>query len=357
MKGLNNPIGIKSLEPNQNPFIINPYRFAGAGGVGGWVQLARTTLGSSGDTITVSSLDDKRYYMILGYGLDTGGTIGMNPRLNGDTDENYASRQSQNGGSDTAQNSSEQGRWADTNASDHFGVLYLSNLSSEEKLMIGHSNQQAGTGATAPSRFEAVSKWTNASNAVNSFTIQNFGTGSYDTNSEVVVLGWDPADTHTDNFWEELYTDSQTGQSTDNIDTGTFTNKKYLWVQLWCKGTGDTTVKATFNNSTDSTYAYRASNDGGSEITVSTLGTNFVLHNTKANDDKFVNMFIVNDGTNEILGIAHTAEGNSDGADVAPQRRETVFKRSIATAITDIEFDNDDSGSFTDWELRVWGSN
>jgi hypothetical protein len=30
MQGLNNPIGIKSLEPNQNPFIMNPYRFAGA---------------------------------------------------------------------------------------------------------------------------------------------------------------------------------------------------------------------------------------------------------------------------------------------------------------------------------------
>ena len=28
MQGLNNPIGIKSLEPNQSPFITNPYRFA-----------------------------------------------------------------------------------------------------------------------------------------------------------------------------------------------------------------------------------------------------------------------------------------------------------------------------------------
>jgi hypothetical protein len=28
MKGLNNPIGIKSLEPSQSPFIMNPFRFA-----------------------------------------------------------------------------------------------------------------------------------------------------------------------------------------------------------------------------------------------------------------------------------------------------------------------------------------
>ena len=30
MKGINNPIGIKSLLPIHNPFIMNAYRFAGA---------------------------------------------------------------------------------------------------------------------------------------------------------------------------------------------------------------------------------------------------------------------------------------------------------------------------------------
>jgi hypothetical protein len=328
----------------------------GAGAVGGWVELGRTTLGSSGDTISVGSLSDKRYYMILGYGLDTGGTIGMNPRLNGDTGSNYASRQSQNGASDNTQTSTAQGRWADTNASDHFGVLYLSNLSSKEKLMIAHSNQQSGAGAgTAPARFEAVSKWANTSNAVNSFTTQNFGTGSYDTNSEVVVLGWDPADTHTTNFWEELHSDSQTSQTVDNIDSGTFTNKKYLWVQLWCKGTANTTVKMTFNNSSDSTYAYRWSNNGGADSTA-VSAANIVLHNTKANSTKFVNMFIVNYGSNEPLGIAHMVEDGGSGAASDPDRRETIFKRSTTTAITDIEFDNDDTGDFTDWEFKIWGS-
>jgi hypothetical protein len=46
MKGLNNPIGMKSLEPSQSPFIMNPFRFGGGGAVGGWVELGRTTLGS-----------------------------------------------------------------------------------------------------------------------------------------------------------------------------------------------------------------------------------------------------------------------------------------------------------------------
>ena len=33
--------------------------------VGGWVELARTTNGGTSTTIDVSSLADKRYYMIL----------------------------------------------------------------------------------------------------------------------------------------------------------------------------------------------------------------------------------------------------------------------------------------------------
>jgi hypothetical protein len=43
-----------------------------AGGIGGWVELGRTTLGSAGDDITVSSLADKRYYMFLTSALNSG---------------------------------------------------------------------------------------------------------------------------------------------------------------------------------------------------------------------------------------------------------------------------------------------
>jgi hypothetical protein len=334
----------------------------GAAAAGGWVELGRTTLGSSGDIITVSSLDDKRYYMILGYGLDTGGTIGMNPRLNGDTGSNYASRQSQNGGSDNTQTSSAQGRWADTNASDHFGVLYLSNLSSKEKLMIAHSNQQSGAGAgTAPARFEAVSKWANTSNAVNSFTMQNFGTGSYDTNSEVVILGWDPSDSHTTNFWEELAS-VELGGAGDNLSSGTISARKYLWVQAWFKNGGGTNrilPGMRFNNDSGSNYAYRRSIDGGTDGTSTNLTNLHALGTDLSGANQFYNFFIINNSANEKLAIFHALDMQpGTGAGNAPRRSESVGKWANTSAqITEVEFDNLDSGDFgTGSIIKVWGS-
>ena len=44
---------------------LNTLHGGAAGGVGGWVELGRTTLGGTGSSIDVSSLSDKRYYMVL----------------------------------------------------------------------------------------------------------------------------------------------------------------------------------------------------------------------------------------------------------------------------------------------------
>ena len=326
-------------------------------GVGGWVELGRTTLGGTSDTISVTSLSDKRYYMYL-MSLPLSGRVDHYHRLNGDTGTNYAYRRSIDGASDVTGTSVTGLLYGSQTVGDMaFNMGYISNLSANEKLVIHqHVDNQAGTGAVnAPRRIEGVGKHDQTSNPVTGLLTYNGDTGDYSSGAEVVVLGWDESDTHTNNFWEELYSDSQTGQTVDNIDSGTFTNKKYLWVQGWFKGTANTTVKMTFNNSTDSTYAYRYSNNGGSDAT-GTSSANVVLHNTKANATKFLNMFIVNDGSNEILGIAHMVEDGGSGAASDPDRRETVFKRSTTTAITDIEFDNDDTGDFTDWEFKIWGA-
>jgi hypothetical protein len=53
----------------------------------------------------------------------------------------------------------------------------------------------------------------------------------------MVVLGWDPADTHTSNFWEELASVDLSGGAATNIDSGTITAKniygfKYMQIRV-----------------------------------------------------------------------------------------------------------------------------
>ena len=90
MKGLNNPIGIKSLEPNKAPFIINPYRFGGAGefmsATGGNTAGAvdgdyKYHIFTSGGTFTPTVGTDVTYgniveYLVIAGGGGSGGDVG-----------------------------------------------------------------------------------------------------------------------------------------------------------------------------------------------------------------------------------------------------------------------------------------
>jgi len=220
------------------------------------------------------------------------------------------------------------------------------------------SGQTAGAG-NAPSRIEIVSKWANTSNAIN--RIQTEGTMT-DSNSEMVVLGWDPADTHTSNFWEEL---ASANATSNELSTGTFTAKKYLWVQYYLKPTGGTVNgKIRLNNDTGSNYSDRINYEGG-EDTHTSLGFWFGhaagSGGTTTNANIFCNMFIINNSSNEKLAIQHLVDTeDGTGAANAPSRSEWVNKWSnTSSQITQIDIDRDggtgtyDSTSF----IKVWGSN
>ena len=62
MKGLNNPIGIKSSDPNQSPFITNPYRFAGGETSTGVTWCTSTALGMSFSTNTATKNVSSGWY-------------------------------------------------------------------------------------------------------------------------------------------------------------------------------------------------------------------------------------------------------------------------------------------------------
>jgi hypothetical protein len=334
-------------------------------GIGGWKEVGRTTLGSADANILVSSLDDKRYYMILyaDKGQASNGTD-VNIRLNGDTGSNYSYRRCGNGGNDATDVSTatSYGIWAGNAVQTPiFGVFYLANKSDQEKLWQGHAVTQHTAGAgNDPERSELVTKWDNISNAVSSITAN--GTSNLASGSEVVVLGWDPADTHTTNFWEELASiDTSSTHSTFN--TGTFTAKKYLWVQVYMKGGTDANCSYYFNaDSSSSGYAIRRSNNGAADDTFTatnpTGSTGLYDGYAATGSGKFANMFIINNASNEKLGILHNSIGDVSGAGAAPSRNEVVFKWDDTSAqITKITVINQEpTADFSRSIIKVWGS-
>jgi hypothetical protein len=336
----------------------------GAGGIGGWVELARTTLGSNGQTITVSSIPDKRYYMILhNYkltGASTGGYFQVgNSTI--DTGSNYARRYSNNGAADGTNvnhsNLMDVGGYSDTK---EFGVSYIANLAAKEKLHIGHYNFGLSGAAAAPSRREWATKWTNTSNVIDIVKSTQGGSDNYTSGDEVVVLGWDPEDTHTTNFWEELASVDLSGGAADTI-SASIADKKYLWIQAYIEGTA--TAEGTFrvgNTSLDTgnNYSYRYSSNGGADTTDTSSSSMTGAWTVGADLPIFWNIFIINNASNEKLAIFHGVRQNAAGAGTAPSRFEIVGKWSeTSNQIGIVGFDNTGTGDYnTNCTMKVWGS-
>jgi len=329
---------------------------------GGWVELGRTTLGSAGDNIDVTSLPDKRYYMVLGDFRSSGNTI-PSLRFNSDTGTNYARRQSNNGGADATATSANVISWGSTDSapSQKFGFGYLANLTSKEKLWIAQMGESGTAGATnTTNRREVVAKWANTSNSISSVNVVNQSTGDFTSGSECVVLGWDPADTHTTNFWEELAS-VELGSAGDSISSGTFTAKKYLWIQGYVIASGAIQGKIRVGNGTidsGSNYADRNSVDGGSDGT-NTSGTAIGVGGGGSTGGEFFNCFVINNASNEKLFIIHSVKQNTAGAGTAPRRKEVVGKWSnTSNQINIVEYLQSEAGSFdTGSFIKVWGSN
>ena len=330
----------------------------GAAAVGGWVELGRTTLGSAGDTIDVSSLPNKRYYMLLRNNIASG-AVRTGLRLGYttiDTGSNYVHRRSVNGASDQT-NVNHNRIVGDTDIVGHdFNVEYIANLSGKEKLVQLNQVVQNTAGAgTAPSRTEQVGKWINTSNPIDIIQSYNAETGDFNTGSEIVVLGWDPADTHTTNFWEELADASWSSGQT--MDSGSFTSKKYLYVQYYVKSSGLCRDTIRFNNDTGNNYSKRKSDEGGSDST--TTSNAEIRSQGNRYNISYGSFFVVNNSSNEKLVIGNFVGQNSSGAGAAnaPSRTEAVGKwANTSSQISSVQI-YDITTNFTGGQIKVWGSN
>jgi len=331
------------------------------GAVGGWVELDRTTLGSPGEEITVTGLADKRYYMTLYDGQQNADLSVFLRAGNGSVDigTNYANRISSNGGTDSTfinranivQGTSGGG------AFDEFGVGYWANLSGKEKLQQSHTVGPSNAGAgSAPFRAECVGKWVNTANPLDTISYGEFSSGSFATGSELVVLGWDPTDTHTNNFWEEIFS-QQLISDNQNFSTGTISARKYLWLQFYQVGmTGNAAWR--FNGDSTTSYSRRHEINGAADAIV-TLQTSLLNVLTGGTGDRqsFTNAFIINNSASEKLLIFNTVFGPT-GAGTTPQKILGVCKwDEVAAQITSMTVDDSGAGFDTGSFLKIWGAN
>ena len=327
------------------------------GNSGGWVELGRTTLGSANATISVSSLADKRYLMFLINDFrPTGATDGF-LRIDGLSTSTYASRLSYNGGADSTVVSETGVAYnADTSLSDNFAVGYIANYATKEKLIqYNRCSTYTGSGATgAPNRTEVVGKQSGTTNPVSGVSIYSGGANTYSTGSEVVVLGYDPADTHATNFWTELGTGTASGSSTTlNVS---FTAKKYLWVQAFLDGSGeDQILLGNTTIDTGANYASRYNANGGSDSTNANVNDLFGngLSNASAS---FVNIFIINNTSSEKLCMIEMNNLGGTGAGSAPARYTYNSKWTNTSNQANIIQVKNGSNWTTQTQLKVWGS-
>ena len=157
--------------------------------------------------------------------------------------------------------------------------------------------------------------------------------------------GFNPVDAVTGG-WKELAS-VELNSTQDELSSGTFTAKKYLWVQWYVKKTGTANTRWRFNNDSGQNYASR-SHVLGNEATQINQTTIFTHADTSGN--AFGTMFIVNDSAKEKLVTAHEV---SDSVG----RYEGVAKwANTSNQITSIKLMNTDTGGFqSGTTLKVFG--
>ena len=339
--------------------------------VGGWKEVARHTLGSNTNPILASSIPDKRYYMVLYHTKHSSGSWNQ-PRIrfgNGSTDAggNYAQRYSQDFGQVTnslGQNTYFLG-WAGQGNEPNqplFGMFYVANKSDKEKVVIHNATDIDATGTSdAPRATQQVAKWINTSNVLDRIELNSAsGSSNFTSGDEVVVLGWDPDDTHTDNFWEELA--NVTTGSAGALSSGTFTAKKYLWVQAYTPSSSNASPDGyiEFNGDSATNYCHRRSHNGGSQTVGTGDGIGIRIDGTGGQTAKFHNFFIKNIEDDEKLVISNSTTGNTGAEGTAPSRTDCVGKW-VNTSDQITRIDIIDQYASPNWGagsiIKVWGHN
>lgn len=159
----------------------------------GYVFLKETTLGTAGDTISVTSIPARKFLKIVIHTLPTGGTTSNTIRFNNDATNNYSQRHSEDGAADsTATSQSSITMTGGTTTEASFIEIEVVNIATQEKLAIGHGarTNTSGAGSAPIRRRDFIGKWSNTANSITQVDVVNGGTGDFAVGSRVVVFGY-----------------------------------------------------------------------------------------------------------------------------------------------------------------------
>lgn len=157
----------------------------------GFVEIGRTTLGSTTSAIDVSSLPAKKYLRLFIFGIPTGGTGGAALQFNGDTSTNYAQRTHFDGTSASNSTAANGGTGAGLFSNPFIMIVDVLNIANQEKLCSYQLAIRAAAGNNVPSAGYGTFKWINTASQINRVTLPDIGTGDWAAGSEIVVLGHD----------------------------------------------------------------------------------------------------------------------------------------------------------------------
>lgn len=342
--------------------LINPFqKFASGGGDPPfWEELDRVTLGSAGDLIDTGTFDKKENLMLLYHILKSGDARTDKLRFNADVGSNYARRISDNGGSDST-NVNQTGIEDTTSSSgEEFTVAYVSNTADWEKLGVSNCINQNSAGASVPRSLENYYKWANNSDQINQVSLLNEQSGSFNTGSELVVLGMNNSGNGSSK-WQLLDSTTASGSDT-NLTSSTFDPKKYLLIQAY--GVADSTIDDTgwqFGTGgsldTGSNYARRFNFNNGSQDASSGQVYIRFAEGSGRGGEIFAEAFVINTSGNEKLAITHASRNYSTGSGSPPNWFENYGKWTDTSGqINIVNLRNSLSNNFTnDSWIKVWG--
>ena len=346
----------------QSPHHGNSFLSFG-GFAGGWKKLG--SIAADESSLELTNIPNKRYYKFL-FHTDAAADYLDQIRLGSgaaDLGQNYAWRRSLNDATEnSATNQTSVAVSGFSDSAPHYGYGFIANHPTYEKSIINYAMTAAGAGSgITPQRSMTGGKWSNLQNALDVLRLTTASATDY-TGSELVLLGWDPTDIHTDNFYQEL-ANSTLAEQTETHDVILSSSPKYLWFEWYGSIVGSSTLPlyiqtgdGTDGFDTGNNYSVREAINGQTDLTF-TNTTRLRIDNTDTTPIYLVG-FAVNVGNNEKLFIIHLNAVVNDATNTAVNRIEFVGKWSNTENPIDrlrIGRANADVAAGSRW--RVFGGN